>query len=44
VVVFDRTVTLSNDHIRAQLRDTRDIVSKRASPLEDDGVLNDPET
>merc|ERR1712216_1008566 len=44
VVVVDRTVTLSNDHIRAQLRDTRDIVSKRASPLEDDGVLNDPET
>jgi hypothetical protein len=44
VVVFDRTVTLSNDHIRAQLRDTRDIVSKRASPLEDDGLLSDPET
>jgi len=44
VVVFDRTVTLSNDHIRNQLKDTSDIVNHRAPSYEDDGVLSDPET
>lgn len=43
VIVFDRAVTLSNDAIRSQLKDTSDIVHQRAE-LEDDGMLSDPET
>ena len=39
VMVFDRAVTLSNDHIRAQLRDTRDIVNRKGSVFDDDAVL-----
>ena len=44
VMVSDRAVTLSNDHIRAQLRDTRDIVNRKGSVFDDDAVLADPET
>lgn len=44
VVVFDRAIVLSNDHIRAQLSDTRDIVNKGTALLDEDGVLTDPET
>lgn len=44
VVVFDRAIVLSNEHIRAQLRDTRDIVNKSFSLLDEEGVLADPET
>ncbi|CEF98413.1 Rad21/Rec8-like protein, N-terminal [Ostreococcus tauri] len=43
VVVFDRATALSNDQIRAQLRDTRDIV-KDSMQLDVDDILSDPET
>jgi len=44
VIVFDRAVTLSNDVIRDQLKDTSDIVTRRIEDSEDDGMLSDPET